>query len=255
MIEVNVNVRLEFGLAAELLFKSMAASLLHGPAPVQPNSVGPAPRNGADAEVASNGQSPAAPAAGVSSLNLPPEPKAPAVFSQPGAKHPRDKWSDDRVALLIEMRAEGHDWHTIMSEVNCLAGPPVTTANAVSVKFHKLRLEGILPPRVLAVAKVPEVVAEPPLVVASVPEVVAKAPEPVAPLPPVAPAPAPAPPPAAAKPLSGHKIRVSIDEARAWAAQRGICNGFESDLDMKVVNTKRVALGLPLFELQRGRGA
>lgn len=45
-------------------------------------------------------------------------------------------------------------------------------------------------------------------------------------------------------------VRMSIIEARSWAAQRGLCNGLGAPLNMRSVNTKRRELGLPKIVLE-----
>jgi hypothetical protein len=48
-------------------------------------------------------------------------------------------------------------------------------------------------------------------------------------------------------------MTVTKPQARAWAAERGLCNGVDGVLDLAAVNAKRVQLGMPKFEIAGGR--
>ncbi len=64
------------------------------------------------------------------------------------------------------------------------------------------------------------------------------------------------PVPGAATPMMADgSVPIDYEGARRWAAERGLCNGFDAQLDIEMVNTKRLAMGLAPFAVSPRRSA
>jgi hypothetical protein len=326
MTDININIRHEFGEAAELMFKAIAFTLTKCAKPAQsdnPNAAtkkifeqnspvetradkGPEP----DAEASSS--APDVPA-DVFSLNLPAVEREtlPQDFSEAPAALAGDVveipvvWTPERIQALATMKALGETWYNIHVALNKTAGKPIASGDACAAKYYALLKSGGLPlvSRALEVAPVPvplvqlpEPPAEPkkPAPVAEKvwtrardqalsnmreakkdwPEILVvlnrlpgtsiitehaiqvhywklrkngTLPKPVS-LKDIEKAAAPTP-----VPISGQKDveRMTLPEARQWAAGRGLCNGYDGAFNLAEVNAKRTHLGLAQIELVR----
>lgn len=183
----------------------------------------------------------------VSSLPSPETEKPPAVFLDEAAAQAEEKhcrtWTVERDIELTQMKACGQTWNKIYVAMNALQGDAVASGEACAQRYYKLRNAGALPPVNLP----PE---------AAAPEVKPAAPKAALPV-------AKAVPTAGlrealraelpVKLLASGAERMSLPEARAWAAQRGLCNGYDGAFNLAEVNQKRAQLGLQKIELVVGR--
>ena len=281
MSEIVVRIELpdevfRLGWALVEALNTRVAETAARPKVLKQDSVVPVPRDGADG-AASNGQQPAPPAAGVSSLNSPPGPKAPAVFSKVEKKPV--VFTAARVQKIVDMKAQNASWKEILEALREMAGAPIGGVSSVSGIYFGLKGAGKLPKPSTGAMRELEILegqvkrgavilSRPPPPVPTVKQV-EPAPHPAEPPPLTAkqqlvrsvaktigevvkkPGYVPPPRPPVAQP--GAVVRMSHAEVRQWASQRGLCNGADGDFDLFQVNLKRGALGLPKIELTKGR--
>lgn len=160
------------------------------------------------------------PSPSVSSLNLPGADVLPASFCEAAdttCGRARSVWNDERDAGLARLRTAGETWPEIFKRLNALPGEPIANPNAVEKRWYKLKGAGLVEGLLQASDGVADRLSKIP----------ARAPS------------APA-----------TEVRMSIAEARQWASSRGLCNGHGAALNMKRVNEKRAALGLPKIVLE-----
>lgn len=187
-------------------------------------------------------------AAAYERLNALPGPKITSVdavkvrwyqVARPGAS-PAGSWSDDRVNLLLALRADGVEWAEIKAAINLLPGQRIPSAQAAMVKYSKIRaaqaraannsqVQG--PANTGHVAAGTSPAARPDsLDVSSLN------------LPPV-----PRVPEAFFGP--GGELLISYEAARRWAIRNRLCHKANG-LDLKAVNAARIAAGFAKFSIQ-----
>jgi hypothetical protein len=212
---MNLQITVKIELPHEVLTACLAVASAFLNNRDSPRSRSPAVDEAAAGEVKSAAPPPDLPPARVVT--------APAVFSGvPKGRRPGETvWTEARKQQMRQLRQCGVTFGEVKDALNALPGAEIASANAVSVAFRKFFGGGAEPVQVKA------------------------APVPAAPMqaaPQVAPV-------RVAKPvMPAGPLKVTPGQARAWAAERGLCNGAEK-LDIEKVNTKRSALGVPVFEL------
>ena len=261
-LDVNVTIGLDDALG--LLLKSAAAVLMHkfGPArelPAAPETEMPSSAQEfgsaeetkkATAAAVSEGDPPPGKAVPPEDSAAPPPPAA--LDAAPTPPKRVRKWSPERTALLVQQYPGGALIEDILAQVNSLPGPKLCGTYSIKDQVKVLGLHRetrarnptavpAAQPKPAAIPAAPRFQAMPPAqaIFTRVATVTAKPPEPQRVI-----------PPAEVKArISGRKVRVSIGEAEAWAAQRGMCNGVGAQLDLDAVNAFRAKIGMPLFEL------
>jgi hypothetical protein len=175
----------------------------------------------------------------VSSLTRPSAPQAPEGVFLP--KSGGRIWTDERKDWLRANFIAGVSYDTLIDGLNRFPGLPITSMKAVKNACFKFKIKRRVPvlPSVVQQVTIPAgavwPIAAPPDLSVLAEKFNTKFRQ-------------------DAKKLDPNGVMtVTKPQARAWAAERGLCNGVDGVLDLAAVNAKRVQLGMPKFEIAGGR--
>jgi hypothetical protein len=147
------------------------------------------------------------------------------------------EWSDERVNLLLALRAEQVEWREIKAAINKLPGAPIATVHSTICKYSKLiasanqNSRGDVPANTRpAAAGTSPAAGTRALDVSSLNS-----------------------PPVPKEPEAlfgyGGALLVTYEQARRWAVRNGLCHR-NYGLDLNAVNAARVADGKAKFQIK-----